>query len=99
MPCMCGAFDCNSCGPAQGNTKCYHCGAFVSDGGCADPEVCRNAEQAYDRDEYERNLREDQHFYPQWECRCNHMIGKHDPTGCQECQDCKAFWKKPNTLF
>ena len=27
-PCMCGATDCWSCGPAQGYEKCENCGRF-----------------------------------------------------------------------
>lgn len=45
MPCMCGDFCCNSCGPAQGNRRCYVCGEWESDGGCAEPEKCK-AEEA-----------------------------------------------------
>jgi hypothetical protein len=31
MACMCGDYCCNSCGPAQGNSKCGLCGAWASD--------------------------------------------------------------------
>lgn len=40
MACMCGDPYCGSCGPAQGNTRCYYCGAWEADGGCADPAAC-----------------------------------------------------------
>jgi len=45
-PCMCGDTYCRSCGPAQGNDKCPHCGAWTMDGGCADPAACEKAERA-----------------------------------------------------
>lgn len=44
MPCMCGDFLCPSCGPAQGNTKCYVCGRWASEGGCEDPDKCNQEE-------------------------------------------------------
>ena len=57
MPCMCGDLCCSSCGPAQGNYHCSFCGAWTSDGGCANPEECgrlaqeqAEAEAAFDRD-------------------------------------------------
>ena len=31
MPCMCGDTHCPSCGPAQGNSKCPLCGAWMDD--------------------------------------------------------------------
>jgi hypothetical protein len=34
MPCMCGDTHCPSCGPAQGNSQCPLCGAWLDDG-CA----------------------------------------------------------------
>jgi hypothetical protein len=47
MPCMCGDPYCGSCGPAQGNYRCMHCGRWTLDGGCINPEACANAEDAY----------------------------------------------------
>ena len=43
MSCMCGDTHCPSCGPAQGNARCYVCGAWGADGGCADPPACAEA--------------------------------------------------------
>jgi len=40
MTCMCGDHYCSSCGPAQGNAKCFVCGAWSADGGCEDPKKC-----------------------------------------------------------
>ncbi len=31
MPCMCGDYQCPSCGPAQGNWRCPLCGAWADD--------------------------------------------------------------------
>jgi hypothetical protein len=31
MPCMCGDLYCYSCGPAQGNFQCGHCGKWSLD--------------------------------------------------------------------
>jgi len=45
-PCLCGDIYCNSCGPAQGNIKCFVCGVWSLDGGCVDPEACQKAEAA-----------------------------------------------------
>lgn len=38
--CMCGDYYCSSCGPAQGNSQCYFCGAWSADGGCKNPTDC-----------------------------------------------------------
>lgn len=38
--CMCGDYCCNSCGPAQGNAKCYVCLKWDSEGGCTTPVEC-----------------------------------------------------------
>jgi hypothetical protein len=38
-PCMCGAMDCVSCGPAQGYSRCEVCGLWE----CLDPEACQRA--------------------------------------------------------
>lgn len=51
-PCMCGAFDCHSCGPAQGSYKCPLCGEWG--GGCehydeATGEPTAEALAAWDR--------------------------------------------------
>jgi hypothetical protein len=43
MPCMCGDPYCGSCGPAQGYFQCPICGAWSQDGGCENPEECREA--------------------------------------------------------
>jgi len=37
---MCGDTCCSSCGPAQGNSRCSICGAWASDGGCENPQLC-----------------------------------------------------------
>lgn len=64
MSCMCGDLYCGSCGPMQGNGKCYRCGAWALDGGCANPEACEraNAEQAEQErlmeEEYQADYRE-----------------------------------------
>lgn len=42
--CMCGDICCLSCGPAQGNIRCSVCRAWVSEGGCEDPEKCQREE-------------------------------------------------------
>lgn len=54
MSCMCGDLYCGSCGPAQGNGRCYNCGAWAMDGGCADPAACAKAEAEL----YEQEIRE-----------------------------------------
>lgn len=56
-PCLCGDLYCSSCGPAQGNGKCYVCGAWQMDGGCADPEVCDAEGKLIDAAEYHEYLR------------------------------------------
>ena len=38
--CLCGDLLCTSCGPRQGNTRCYVCGRWASEGGCEDAEAC-----------------------------------------------------------
>jgi len=38
--CMCGDPYCSSCGPAQGNYKCWYCGSWSEDGGCKNPAKC-----------------------------------------------------------
>ena len=43
MTCLCGDIFCPSCGPAQGNYRCYNCGAWEVEGGCEDPEKCEAA--------------------------------------------------------
>lgn len=56
-PCLCGDLYCGSCGPAQGNIKCFVCGVWSMDGGCADPDKCADTEEKImeqmDRDEEE----------------------------------------------
>lgn len=47
MRCMCGDPYCGSCGPAQGNYKCLHCGAWSEDGGCKDPAKCELADKKF----------------------------------------------------
>jgi len=44
MRCDCGDICCHSCGPAQGNFRCFQCGKWDSDGGCDDPKACEEAE-------------------------------------------------------
>lgn len=43
-PCMCGDPYCSSCGPAQGNYKCGHCGHWTADGECTD--ACEEGSRA-----------------------------------------------------
>lgn len=43
---MCGDIYCPSCGPAQGNSKCPHCGKWSFDGGCTDVKECEKKELA-----------------------------------------------------
>jgi len=45
--CYCGDLYCSSCGPAQGNSQCYMCGAWGLDGGCKNPDECLRAEEEY----------------------------------------------------
>jgi hypothetical protein len=40
MSCYCGDDRCYSCGPAQGNHFCRHCGKWDDEGGCTTPERC-----------------------------------------------------------
>lgn len=42
---MCGDPYCPSCGPAQGNHKCPHCGMWSADGGCNNPTACQEADK------------------------------------------------------
>jgi len=51
MPCMCGDIYCPSCGPAQGNNRCYVCGAWDNDGGCKNPSKCEAVLKKMDEDE------------------------------------------------
>jgi len=46
-PCMCGDPYCSSCGPAQGNFKCPHCGVWSADGGCMNPAECAEADRKW----------------------------------------------------
>lgn len=57
-PCLCGDLYCYSCGPAQGNTRCYFCGAWELDGGCRDPDQCEEAERKQ-WERYERSGRDE----------------------------------------
>lgn len=45
--CTCGDIYCPSCGSAQGNFQCQHCGAWSIDGGCENPQKCINADNQY----------------------------------------------------
>jgi hypothetical protein len=56
--CYCGDTYCPSCGPAQGNAKCYVCGKWSADGGCDDSEKC-NAEARKQEDEFAAQLEEE----------------------------------------
>jgi len=47
MRCMCGDLYCPSCGAAQGNYRCPYCGAWAADGGCADHDACKRADEAF----------------------------------------------------
>jgi len=38
--CMCGDTRCSSCGPAQGNNRCFTCGKWDDEGGCDDSAAC-----------------------------------------------------------
>jgi len=49
---------CPSCGPAQGNSKCYVCGKWEADGGCDDPAKCE-AEGKRQDDEYAAQIAEE----------------------------------------
>ena len=61
MPCMCGDPYCGSCGPAQGNYRCYNCGKWAMDGGCDKPEECNKAleESAKAEAEWEERMARD----------------------------------------
>jgi len=52
-PCMCGDPYCHSCGPAQGNSKCWNCGKWSIDGGCENPEACQKANRLSEQAEAE----------------------------------------------
>lgn len=56
MPCMCGDICCSSCGPAQGNSQCPVCGAWASEGGCENPEVCEQKAEAQAEADYAADL-------------------------------------------
>ena len=57
-PCLCGDTHCSSCGPAQGNSKCPLCGAWMDD--CCEhfdeetgelkPEFVAEAEKVYENE-------------------------------------------------
>ena len=64
-PCLCGDIYCGSCGPAQGNVKCFVCGAWTVDGGCVDPEACAKAEEAFE-DQMDRIHAEMEQFADEW---------------------------------
>jgi len=53
-PCMCGAPDCPSCGPAQGYTICPYCKRHD----CEDPELCRDRHESQEIDAYEAKQEE-----------------------------------------
>ena len=42
--CNCGDTYCKFCGPAQGNNYCQICGKWSEDGGCENPEHCKEVE-------------------------------------------------------
>lgn len=63
--CMCGDTYCSSCGPAQGNNKCYSCGAWSEDGGCINPEACNELAREQD-DAYALGLIEDEKLAVEW---------------------------------
>lgn len=54
MSCYCGDERCYSCGPAQGNHFCRHCGKWDDEGGCKTPDVCLQEIQRYE-DEINRS--------------------------------------------
>jgi len=65
MPCMCGDLYCHSCGPAQGNSHCPHCGAWTADGGCLDPASCNEADRQFAKEEeaYDKRMAADAAAY------------------------------------
>ena len=44
MPCLCGALDCPSCGPAQGMPVCEGCGRVLDCDDCPDRERCERGD-------------------------------------------------------
>ena len=50
-PCLCGDLRCRSCGPAQGNHRCYVCGKWDDEGGCTTPAECGAKMEQWARDE------------------------------------------------
>lgn len=67
-PCLCGDLYCSSCGPAQGNSRCYVCGAWAIDGGCYDPAACAEAGQNMD-EEMARDYEESERLAAEWDGR------------------------------
>lgn len=55
--CMCGDTHCRSCGPAQGNNKCYACGIWDDDGGCQTPVECAEKLAKFDKEQAELDQR------------------------------------------
>lgn len=81
-PCMCGAIDCKSCGPAQGYRPCEACGAYGGDCEHTDEsgelteagEVARNRREAEEewaierwRAEQREDLGADPRDYEYWD--------------------------------
>ena len=56
---MCGDTYCPSCGPAQGNERCYNCGAWSADGGCKEPDACEAALKEQERKMLEAEAEEE----------------------------------------
>ena len=49
MPCLCGAIDCPSCGPAQGYSKCQQCGLWDCEDDAHGYDPHFGEDEAYDR--------------------------------------------------
>ncbi len=67
-PCLCGDLQCPSCGPAQGNYKCWHCGEWSADGGCKDPDACNAAADRAEQDYHDKMAEEHYDALPVGEC-------------------------------
>jgi len=65
-PCMCGDLYCSSCGPAQGNSKCEHCGKWADEGGCDDPEKCAEADKLW-CEAYAKQIEDEEKMIGEWE--------------------------------
>ena len=83
-PCMCGDIRCGSCGPAQGNHKCWCCGKWDDEGGCIDPKACDKKMAAERQDDLKRELAE---VEAEPADTCPHGNPWHDCSNCLTASD------------